>query len=77
MIHRYCWVVPALPGDVDGRDLAAVAVALREEELAARRVPADQVAVTAAGDQQAVLHHEPVIVVSKSGLDDLMIRVIG
>ena len=52
-------IAPALPGDVDGRDLAAVAVALREEELSARRVPADQVAVTAARDQQAVLHHEP------------------
>ena len=50
---------PIVPGDVDGGDLAAVAVPLGEEELAAGRVPANQVAVTAARDQQAVLHHEP------------------
>merc|ERR1719208_716427 len=46
------------PCDIDGGDLAAVAVALGEEELPARRVPADQVAVAAPGHQQAVLHHK-------------------
>ena len=52
-------LIPSLPCDIHGRDLAAVAVPLGEEELPARRVPAHQVAVAAPGHQQAVLHHKP------------------